>query len=121
VKVERQKALQIVTNLIANAKEAIEQADPATRQIRLALRLSPSGGVEIRVTDNGVGIAAENLTRVFAFGFTTKKNGHGFGLHSSANAAKEMGGSLRAESEGEGRGATFVLELPPAPPEQKLP
>jgi signal transduction histidine kinase len=66
------------------------------------------------VTDNGVGIAPENLARIFAFGYTTKKAGHGFGLHSSANAAKEMGGSLVARSEGPGQGATFVLELPPA-------
>jgi PAS domain S-box-containing protein len=114
VKIERQKAVQIVTNLIANAKDAIEQADPPERRIRLALRLSAAGRVEISVSDNGIGIAPENLTRIFAFGFTTKENGHGFGLHSSANAAKEMGGSLRAESEGLGRGATFVLELPPA-------
>jgi two-component system NtrC family sensor kinase len=70
--------------------------------------------VQIYATDNGVGIAPENLTRIFAFGFTTKKTGHGFGLHSSALAAKEMGGSLNAFSEGLGRGATFVLELPAA-------
>ena len=50
--------------------------------------------------------------RIFAHGFTTKKDGHGFGLHSGANAAHEMGGSLTAESEGLGRGATFTLELP---------
>ena len=70
--------------------------------------------VRIAVTDNGVGIAPQHLTSVFRHGFTTKKNGHGFGLHSGANAAKEMGGSLTASSAGTGLGATFTLELPVA-------
>ncbi len=64
------------------------------------------------VIDNGVGISAENLTRIFNHGFTTKKDGHGFGLHSGALAAKEMGGALTAHSDGEGKGARFALELP---------
>jgi C4-dicarboxylate-specific signal transduction histidine kinase len=64
-----------------------------------------------------VGIAEENLTRIFSHGFTTKRGGHGFGLHASANAAAELGGSLSACSEGPGRGATFVLELPYEPAE----
>ena len=64
------------------------------------------------MADNGVGIPPENLTRVFSHGFTTRKGGHGFGLHSGANAAKEMGGQLTAQSEGTGKGATFTLELP---------
>jgi signal transduction histidine kinase len=68
------------------------------------------------VIDNGVGIPAENLTRIIAHGFTTRKNGHGFGLHCGALAAREMGGALTAQSEGPGRGATFVLELPLQPP-----
>ena len=54
----------------------------------------------------------ENLTRIFAHGFTTRKDGHGFGLHSGALVAKELGGALRAESDGPGRGAAFTLELP---------
>ena len=71
-----------------------------------------NGFVEISVIDNGVGIPPENLTRIFAHGFTTRKDGHGFGLHSGAIAAKEMGGSLHAHSDGPGRGATFTLSLP---------
>jgi two-component system NtrC family sensor kinase len=67
------------------------------------------------LTDNGHGIAPDNLTRIFGHGFTTRKDGHGFGLHSGANAAHEMGGSLTAQSGGVGRGATFTLELPIAP------
>ena len=68
--------------------------------------------VRIAVIDNGVGIARENLTRIFAHGFTTKKKGHGFGLHSGANAAREIGGALSVRSDGSGLGATFELELP---------
>jgi signal transduction histidine kinase len=68
--------------------------------------------VRITVGDNGVGIAPEHVTRIFSHGFTTKKDGHGFGLHSGANAAKEMGGTLSAHSEGPGQGAEFTLELP---------
>ena len=68
--------------------------------------------VKISVTDNGVGIPGENMTRIFNLGFTTKKNGHGFGLHSGALAAKELGGKLVAFSEGPDRGARFTLELP---------
>ena len=64
------------------------------------------------MADNGVGILPENLTRIFSHGFTTRKHGHGFGLHSGANAAKEMGGKLTAHSEGPGKGAIFILELP---------
>jgi signal transduction histidine kinase len=68
--------------------------------------------VRISISDNGIGIPPENLTRIFSHGFTTKKDGHGFGLHSGANAAREMGGSLSVASEGPGQGATFTVELP---------
>jgi C4-dicarboxylate-specific signal transduction histidine kinase len=114
VKVQRQKVLQILVNLIRNGKEAINESGRPDKRLVLGVRVSAEGRVQIDVTDNGVGIAAENLTRVFAFGYTTKKAGHGFGLHSSALAAKEMGGSLEARSDGPGQGATFILELPPA-------
>jgi len=114
VSVERQKVLQILVNLIRNAKEAITESGRPDKRLVVGVRVSAAGRVQITVNDNGVGIAPENLTRIFNFGFTTKKTGHGFGLHSGANAAKEMGGSLSARSEGLGRGATFVLELPPA-------
>lgn len=114
VRVPRQRALQVLVNLITNAKEAVNQRVPGDREILLDVRDGGPGRVTISVADNGAGIAPENLTRIFAFGFTTKKNGHGFGLHSSALAAKEMQGALRAESAGVGKGATFVLELPAA-------
>jgi signal transduction histidine kinase len=64
------------------------------------------------VIDNGSGIAPDNLTRIFQHGFTTRKDGHGFGLHSCSLAAKRLGGTLQATSEGPGKGATFALDLP---------
>ena len=70
--------------------------------------------MKIEVIDNGIGIPPENLTRIFSHGFTTRRNGHGFGLHSSALAVRELGGSLQAHSDGPGQGATFTLVLPHA-------
>jgi signal transduction histidine kinase len=74
--------------------------------------------VQIRVEDNGEGVAPESLARLFTHGFTTRKNGHGFGLHSCALAAKEMQGSISAHSDGPGQGAAFTLELPANPAER---
>ena len=74
-------------------------------------------GVRIAVTDNGIGIRPEHMTRIFNHGFTTKKDGHGFGLHSGALAAKDLGGALRVDSAGLGHGATFTLDLPLRSPE----
>ncbi|MGD0812754.1 MAG: ATP-binding protein, partial [Verrucomicrobiota bacterium] len=80
----------------------------------VTVRIHRNGEQAIRmeVADNGVGIPPENLTRIFAHGFTTQSDGHGFGLHTGALAAKELGGTLTAHSEGLGKGATFILELP---------
>jgi signal transduction histidine kinase len=90
----------------------MDQSSQPEKILTLGVRTTAEGRIQIYVRDTGVGIAAESLTRIFAFGYTTKPTGHGFGLHSSANNAKEMGGSLKAESEGPGRGATFILEIP---------
>ena len=114
VTVEKNKVLQILVNLIRNARYACDESDRADKRITLRIRDEPSG-VSIAVIDNGVGISAENLTRVFAHGFTTRKQGHGFGLHSGALAARELGGSLTAHSDGPGKGATFTLTLPLSP------
>lgn len=109
-RLDRHKLVQIVVNLVKNAAESTaERNQGGAIRVRAAL---DNDTLRIEVRDDGVGIAAENLTRVFHHGFTTKRGGHGFGLHSSANAAVEMGGRLSARSEGPGRGATFVLELP---------
>ena len=86
------------------------------------MRLSSADGrVRLAVIDNGAGIAAENLARIFHHGFTTRKDGHGFGLHSGALAAKALGGSLLAHSDGIGLGATFTLELPLPIPTLEVP
>jgi two-component system, NtrC family, sensor kinase len=119
VNVDRHKVLQILINLIRNAKYALNAARPENKQLEVRLQAT-SVAVAIRIKDNGVGISPENLTRIFRHGFTTKKDGHGFGLHSGANAAKEMGGRLSARSEGLGQGAEFTLELPIAPQENSV-
>ncbi len=109
---EKAKVLQILVNLIRNAKYACDDGGLPEKILTLRIETSAANRVRFVVQDNGVGIPAENLTRIFAHGFTTRKTGHGFGLHSSANAAHEMHGTLTAASAGPGRGATFTLELP---------
>lgn len=109
---DRQKLLQILTNLISNAKQSFHNVDIEHKRIEISLFCHRPDVVCITVSDNGAGIAEENLTRIFQHGFTTRREGHGFGLHSSAIAASEMEGTLRAESMGPGKGATFILELP---------
>jgi len=111
VNVDKHPILQILLNLFRNAKHACDESRRDDKQIKVRVAKG-DGRVKISVTDNGVGIAPENLTRIFNHGFTTRRNGHGFGLHSGALAAKEMGGSLTAHSDGPGQGATFTLELP---------
>ena len=107
---EKHMVLQILVNLVRNAMQACEGS--SSQDKRLNIRVSQEAGrVRIAVADNGSGILPEHLPRIFAHGFTTKRDGHGFGLHSGALAAKELGGSLNAHSEGPGKGATFTLEL----------
>lgn len=111
VDVEKHKVLQILVNLISNAKHACLAAGLENPEI--AIRADNFGNTcRIQVRDNGEGIPKENMTRIFNHGFTTKKDGHGFGLHSCAITAKEMHGSLVAESDGPGCGATFTLTFP---------
>jgi signal transduction histidine kinase len=115
--VDKHKVLQILVNLLSNAKYACDEGGPAEK--RVTVRIAPAAGdrVKIEVADSGIGIAPENLARIFGHGFTTRPSGHGFGLHSGALAAKELGGTLTVTSPGSGQGATFVLELPLVPPE----
>ncbi|MFT3870410.1 MAG: PAS domain-containing sensor histidine kinase [Nibricoccus sp.] len=109
---ERHKVLQILVNLISNAKKAMDCKEPSQRRMLIRVENGPDETILMKVIDNGIGIPAENLTKIFSHGFTTRKDGHGFGLHSSALAAKQMNGSLSAESDGVGKGATFTLTLP---------
>jgi len=117
--VDRHKVLQILINLLRNAKHAMEELDVESKRMTISISQNTSDRVTIAVRDNGLGIPASNLTKIFNHGFTTKKDGHGFGLHSGANAAKEMGGSLSAHSDGPGKGAEFTLKLPVAVIPQK--
>jgi PAS domain S-box-containing protein len=112
---DRHKVLQILVNLLQNAKEAVLSS--AQEERRIYLQVGPAGPdhAAITVGDNGVGIAPEHLARLFQHGFTTKKNGHGFGLHSCVLAAREMNGDITVHSDGPGRGARFSLTLPLAP------
>ena len=115
--VDKHKVLQVLVNLIQNAKYALAESGRREKHLSVQIGRNGANSVRIVVDDNGVGIAPENLTRIFGHGFTTRKQGHGFGLHASALAAREMRGSLNAQSEGLGKGARFVLELPVLPKE----
>ncbi|WED43574.1 ATP-binding protein [Legionella cardiaca] len=109
---DKSKVLQILVNLIQNAKDAVlKNTIDKKKQINFIVK-EHAHKLQIMVVDNGEGILPENLQRIFSFGFTTKPNGHGFGLHSCALSAQDMGGSLKAESEGIGQGAIFTLTLP---------
>ncbi len=111
INVEKHKVLQILVNLIRNAKQACDETGSEDKKLTICVT-NGNDRVRIALKDNGAGIESANLNRIFNYGFTTKKDGHGFGLHSSCLAAKEMGGTLTAHSDGPGMGATFVLDLP---------
>ncbi|MDY7229405.1 ATP-binding protein [Hyalangium rubrum] len=116
---DKHKVLMILINLISNAKYALDAAPAEQRLMRVRLSLPTVDRVRIEVSDNGMGIAPELRTRIFQYGFTTRKEGHGFGLHSCALAAQELEGSLKAHSEGLGQGASFTLELPCVPVQEE--
>lgn len=105
------KVLQILLNLLGNAHHAVQQLASEERRVWLTTELK-GGSVWIRVRDNGVGLAPDQMGKIFNQGFSTKRDGHGLGLHSSANWARELGGTLVCHSDGLGLGAMFTLELP---------
>lgn len=111
ISVDKHKVLQILINLVRNAKYACDESQRVDKRITVRVA-KVADRIQISVIDNGVGILPENLNRIFNYGFTTRKHGHGFGLHSGALAAKDLGGALTAHSDGAGKGATFTLELP---------
>jgi sensor domain CHASE-containing protein len=110
--VDRHKVLEILVNLLQNARQAMDSGTGMPKRLHLSFESIEGNRVLFRVKDSGVGIPRENLLRIFHLGFTTKPGGHGFGLHASANAAGALGGSLSGTSDGVGLGATFTLELP---------
>jgi len=112
VTIDKPRVLQIVINLIRNASEALAASSQKDKLLTVRCYKHEEKSLRIEVLDNGIGIPSECLTKIFQHGFTTKDKGHGFGLHSSALAAHEMGGSLSAHSKGLGHGAKFILEFP---------
>jgi len=117
--VDRHKVLQILINLLRNAKHALEEQTGREKRMTVRVGMGSAETVRVTIADNGIGIPAEHMTKIFNHGFTTKNDGHGFGLHGGANAAREMGGNLTAHSEGPGRGAEFYLDLPTRARKQK--
>ena len=118
IQVDKHRVLQILVNVIRNAKYACAEMTGGEKRVTVRVRATPSS-ILVTVHDTGIGIPPENLERIFNHGFTTRADGHGFGLHSSALAAREIGGSLYAESGGVGQGATFTLTLPLTPAESR--
>lgn len=110
--IDRHRVVQILVNLLSNAKDAVRDRGPGAAKIDLRAFRDDTGDLVVSVTDNGVGIPAHELDKIFEHGFTSKTDGHGFGLHAAANAAAETGGSIVATSEGVDRGAKFILRLP---------
>jgi C4-dicarboxylate-specific signal transduction histidine kinase len=111
IKIQKIKLINTLVNLIKNAKDAMAGLPADQKRLKVVIKRADDKAL-ISVSDTGCGISRENLKLIFSHGFTTKKDGHGFGLHSSANYLKEMGGELWAESEGEGKGATFIIRIP---------
>jgi signal transduction histidine kinase len=109
---DKHRMLLILINLISNAKYAMSDLSDRPREMTLGVKVVDDATLQVSVKDEGEGISAENMTRIFAHGFTTRKEGHGFGLHSCALAAIEMNGHLTAHSDGPGKGALFTLKLP---------
>jgi C4-dicarboxylate-specific signal transduction histidine kinase len=109
--VEKSKLLQVIDNIIKNAIESMASVERTEHVLTVAARKEDDSAV-IEITDTGHGIRDEHLKNIFRFGFTTKTDGNGFGLHSAAIAMNDMGGAIRATSDGWGSGATFQLTLP---------
>ena len=110
--IDRAKVLQVLVNLVKNATEALAACQADEKILTIRSSGSHEHLLRIEVSDNGIGITPEQMAKIFRHGFTTKSKGSGFGLHSGALTAKELGGSLTVHSEGQGCGATFILELP---------
>lgn len=110
---DKNKITQIIINLVVNAKDSMALCEIGRGQLNISAYVSHQDSkLVIRITDNGVGIDPETIKNIFNYGFTTKTTGHGFGLHGSALAAKEMAGDLSVHSDGLGAGATFILTVP---------
>jgi PAS domain S-box-containing protein len=112
IETDRHKVLQILVNLIKNAQDSLAKTEGRKRKICLRSETVDREFVDLIVEDNGIGISKEQIENVLRFGYSTKLDGHGFGLHSSLNTANQIGAELRVESDGEDKGARFVLRIP---------
>ncbi|MBS0367060.1 MAG: HAMP domain-containing protein [Proteobacteria bacterium] len=122
VRVARTVLRLVLQNLIINAADAVRAAGKSRGTLRVSAELQPDGGrqqLHLQCRDDGVGIAAPDLERVFEKGFTTKsrETNHGIGLHWCANAIGALGGRIWASSEGPGQGASLHVLVPLATPE----
>jgi signal transduction histidine kinase len=112
IKIDKVKLFQVLGNLISNAKDALLASSNQNKTLTIKTRLTNADQIEIEIADNGIGISKSDLSKIFIFGFTTKKAGHGFGLHSTALAVNELGGEIHFSSEGDEKGAIFTICLP---------
>lgn len=112
ITLDRNKLLQILENLIQNAIDSLKIKKDHQKILHLQTSIKDNKAIQIDIIDNGIGIEVNKLTKLFSFGFTTKHEGHGFGLHSCSILTKEIGGILKADSEGLNKGAKFTLILP---------
>lgn len=110
--IDKTKLFQILNNIISNAKDALVESANSAKVLTIKTTLITKDKIEIQISDNGVGISSVNLSQIFIFGFTTKKSGHGFGLHASAVTVNELGGEIHVSSEGLEQGSTFTIYLP---------
>lgn len=111
VKIDRHKVLQVLVNLVSNARDAIQAGEASSGRIIVRLRLDGDHAL-LSIEDSGIGMCQEVLSHLWQFGYTTKQNGHGFGLHNSANVARAIGATLDGQSDGPGKGSRFTLRLP---------
>ena len=112
IKFDMHKVLQILINLISNAKHSYFNTEREKNLISCSIKIIDDKSIEFKIKDNGCGIKQENMEQIYNYGFTTRKDGHGFGLHNSSNTAKQLGGELSVSSDGEGKGAEFTLKVP---------
>jgi two-component system, NtrC family, sensor kinase len=117
VRVARTVLRLILQNLIINAADAVRDAGRDKGVLRVSAEIVRERDVQqlhLQCKDDGVGIAPQNLERVFEKGFSTKspETNHGIGLHWCANAMSALGGRIWAASEGPGRGASLHLMVP---------
>lgn len=114
VLVDHHQLLQILVNLLRNAKQAMRQKVQDRHDLKLCVNYQngDEAFVVMTIQDSGVGIAPEHLSKMFTRGFTTKQDGNGIGLHSSSMAIQSMGGAMHVLSEGIGKGAMFTLTFP---------